>query len=45
MFKDIEDKIRNIVNFRKVRLIEYFKDFDRLRIGFIISKFFLVCLF
>jgi len=37
--KDIEDKIRQVVNTRKVRLTEYFKDFDRLRTGFITSKF------
>ena len=37
--KEIEDKIRKIVNARNVRLTEYFKDFDRLRTGFITSKF------
>lgn len=37
--KDIEDKIRQVVNARKVRLTEYFKDFDRLRTGFITSMF------
>lgn len=42
--KDIEDKIRNIVNSRKVRLTEYFKDFDRLRTGFITKSQFDRCL-
>lgn len=42
--KDIEDKIRQVVNARKVRLTEYFKDFDRLRTGFITKSQFDRCL-
>ncbi|KAL9961377.1 hypothetical protein ACROYT_G030301 [Oculina patagonica] len=42
--KDIEDKIRKVVNARKVRLTEYFKDFDRLRTGFITKSQFDRCL-
>ena len=41
--KEIEDKIRNVVNARNVRLTEYFKDFDRLRTGFITSKLIILC--
>lgn len=36
--KEVEDKIRKAVHVRNVRLTEYFKDFDRLRTGFITSK-------
>ena len=36
--KTFEDEIRRVVNARNVRLTEYFKDFDRLRTGFITSK-------
>ena len=36
--KQIEDRIRNAVNAKKVRCTEYFKDFDRLRTGYITSK-------
>ena len=36
--KEVEDKIRKAVHARNVRLTEYFKDFDRLRTGFITSK-------
>ena len=38
--KEVEDKIRKAVHARNVRLTEYFKDFDRLRTGFITSKLF-----
>ena len=36
--KQIEDRIRNAVNAKKVRCTEFFKDFDRLRTGYITSK-------
>ena len=36
--RGIEDDIRTAVNARKVRLTEYFKDYDRLRTGFITSE-------
>ena len=36
--KQVEDRIRNAVNAKKVRCTEYFKDYDRLRTGYITSK-------
>lgn len=42
--KEVEDKIRKAVNARNVRLTEYFKDFDRLRTGFITKTQFDRCL-
>ncbi|XP_073251609.1 uncharacterized protein [Porites lutea] len=42
--KEVEDKIRKAVHARNVRLTEYFKDFDRLRTGFITKTQFDRCL-
>ncbi|CAB4029917.1 Hypothetical predicted protein [Paramuricea clavata] len=42
--KHIEDRIRNAVNAKKVRCTEYFKDYDRLRTGYITSAQFERCL-
>ncbi|EDO33216.1 predicted protein [Nematostella vectensis] len=42
--ESLEDKIRLDVNARNVRLTEYFKDFDRLRTGFITKPQFERCL-
>jgi len=42
--KTFEDEIRRVVNARNVRLTEYFKDFDRLRTGFITKTQFDRCL-
>lgn len=42
--KKVEDNIRRVVNARNVRLTEYFKDFDRLRTGFITKTQFDRCL-
>ena len=36
--KDVEDRIRDVVHGKRVRITEYFKDYDRLRTGFITSK-------
>ena len=40
--KQIEDKVRNAVNAKKVRCTEYFKDFDRLRTGYVSSKMLII---
>lgn len=42
--KQVEDKVRNAVNAKKVRCSEYFKDFDRLRTGYITKAQFERCL-
>ncbi|KXJ27651.1 hypothetical protein AC249_AIPGENE16872 [Exaiptasia diaphana] len=42
--KSVEDEVRRLINARNVRLTEYFKDFDRLRTGFISKNQFDRCL-
>lgn len=42
--KQIEDIVRNAVNAKKVRCTEYFKDFDKLRTGYVTTDQFERCL-
>jgi len=42
--KDVEDRIRDVVHGKRVRITEYFKDYDRLRTGFITKTQFDRCL-